>query len=98
MQPPFFVKWNNMVHIWFNLEKIMFIPIKKVVIYMMTSRMQSYCKLHLLPLLLHYLETLSFPQYSLLNLFFHRREIAINVSTLFFIMVNMVFSNDKHGI
>ena len=28
MQPPFFVKWNNMVHMWFNLEKIMFIPIK----------------------------------------------------------------------
>lgn len=51
MQPPFFVKWNNMVHIWFNLVKIMFIPIKKVVIYMMTSRMQSYCKLHLLLLL-----------------------------------------------
>lgn len=51
MQPPFFVKWNNMVHIWFNLEKIMFIPIKKVVVYMMTSRMQSYCKLHLLLLL-----------------------------------------------
>lgn len=48
MQPPFFVEWNNMVHIWFNLEKIMFIPIKKVVIFMMTSRMQSYCKLHLL--------------------------------------------------
>lgn len=51
MQPPFFVKWNNVVHIWFNLEKNMFIPIKKVAIYLMIKRMQSYCKLHLLLLL-----------------------------------------------